>query len=85
MVQGEPHRTVKILWLLRRGKLQGGSATCIFAVSCKRKADVLFLLMPHYSGIRSLATVGLYHFFWGFVPGAAQCVLDFTSTVALVV
>lgn len=56
-----------------------------FAVSCKRKADVLFLLMPHYSGIRSLAIVGLCHFLWGFVPGAAQCVLDFTSTVALVV
>lgn len=54
---------VKIIWLLRRGKLQGGSVlnASFFAVSCKTKANVLFLLMPRYSGI-SLATVGLDYF-----------------------
>lgn len=56
-----------------------------FAVSCKTKADVLLLLIPRYSGIRGLATVGLDHFLSCFVPGAAEHVFDFISTVTLVV
>lgn len=86
--ENSTERMVKILWLLRRGKLQGGSllnASFFFTVSCKTKADVLFLLMPHYSGIRSLATVGLDHLLCGSVPGTVQCVLDFISTVIICV
>lgn len=62
-------RMVKILWLLIRGKLQGGGLlnASLFAVSCETKAGALCLLMPCYPGITNPATVGPDHFWWGFV------------------
>lgn len=83
--ENSTERRVKILWLLRRGMLQGGGLlnASFFAVSCKAKANVLFLLMLHYSGIRSLATVGLDHFLWGFVLGMHNVSWEFISTVTL--
>lgn len=85
--ENSTERMLKIFWLLTRGKLQGCSLLNIFflAVSCNTKADVLFLVMPCYSAIRSIAAVGLDPFWWGFVRGAAQWVLDFISTITLVV
>lgn len=62
-------RRVKILWLHRMGKLRAGSlqnASLFLHSLMQDRSAVLFLLMPHYFGLRSLVTVGPDHIivFW---------------------
>ena len=57
-------RRVKILWLHRRGKLRAGSlqnASLSLHSLMQDRSAVLFLLMSHYFGLRSLVTVGPDH------------------------